>query len=105
MKPPVISVIFLTYNQESYVRQALRSVLNQDYDDYEIIIGDDDSSDGTPGIIQSEVEGYRGKVAVFSLRGARVLSATTGTGGVDIASLNRGIYVMRAGAARMKFVR
>jgi glycosyltransferase involved in cell wall biosynthesis len=64
MKTPVISVIFLTYNQESYVRQALRSVLNQDYDDYEIIIGDDDSSDGTPGIIQSEVEGYRGKAKI-----------------------------------------
>ena len=40
MKPPVISVIFLTYNQESYVRQALRSVLNQDYDDYEKALED-----------------------------------------------------------------
>lgn len=66
MKLPKISVIFLTYNQESYVRQALRSVLKQDYDNYEIIIGDDDSSDGTLGIIEEEIMEYRGKAKIIT---------------------------------------
>ena len=49
----------MTYNQEKYVREAVCSVLNQTYDNLEVIISDDCSSDNTWEIVESEVEIYR----------------------------------------------
>ncbi len=47
-----VSIIILTYNHEKYIRQALESVLAQKVDfNYEIIIGDDESRDGTVSIL------------------------------------------------------
>jgi glycosyltransferase involved in cell wall biosynthesis len=48
---PKASVIFLSYNQERYVAQSLVSVLDQAYHDYEVIIADDGSTDGTADLI------------------------------------------------------
>ena len=43
-----VSVLMLTYNQEAYVDEAIRSVVLQDTRfDFELIIADDASSDGT----------------------------------------------------------
>jgi glycosyltransferase involved in cell wall biosynthesis len=50
------SVIFLTYNQEKFVSEALRAALEQDFDDYEIIIADDGSTDATSEIISRLVD-------------------------------------------------
>lgn len=44
MKPKV-SVILTSYNKPSYVKKAIDSVLNQTYDNYELIIAEDNSSD------------------------------------------------------------
>ncbi|MCX8012187.1 MAG: glycosyltransferase family 2 protein, partial [Desulfobacterota bacterium] len=56
--PPLVSVIITTYNRKEMVREAIASVQNQDFFDYEIIVVDDGSDDGTetiteefPGII------------------------------------------------------
>ena len=52
MKNPLVSVLFISYNQVKYVKQALESILNQKTNFfYKIIIGDDCSSDGTREII------------------------------------------------------
>ena len=45
-----VSVIFLTYNQEKFVAEALRAALAQHFHDYEIIIADDGSTDATMSI-------------------------------------------------------
>lgn len=58
MSLPKISVIFLSYKQEAYVREALRAVLTQDLPDYEVIIGDDASPDSTRRIIEEEIAAY-----------------------------------------------
>ena len=43
-----VSVLMLAYNQQQYVDEAIRSVVLQETDfDYELIIGDDGSSDAT----------------------------------------------------------
>jgi len=50
MKPltkPAVSVIITTYNRREFVREAIESVLAQDFSDYEIIVVDDGSTDGT----------------------------------------------------------
>ena len=48
---PAISVIIPTYNRKNHLQQAIESVLSQAFTDYEIIIVDDGSSDGTASIV------------------------------------------------------
>jgi len=49
---PEISVIIPTYNRGSYVVEAVKSVLRQSYDDLEIIVIDDGSTDNTPELLE-----------------------------------------------------
>lgn len=49
---PKISVIIPAYNCEGTIKEALDSILKQDYDNIEIIIVDDGSVDGTKEIIR-----------------------------------------------------
>jgi glycosyltransferase involved in cell wall biosynthesis len=52
--PPEISVITATYNDSVYLVEAIQSVLNQTFGDFECIIVDDGSDDGqTPQYIDS----------------------------------------------------
>ncbi len=47
----MISVIIPTYNREDTIERSLKSVLNQTYLDFEVIIVDDFSSDGTLSVL------------------------------------------------------
>jgi GT2 family glycosyltransferase len=48
---PLISIILPTYNGSRYLREAIESCLAQTYQDWELIIVDDCSTDSTPQII------------------------------------------------------
>jgi len=50
---PAISVILPVYNGEKYLREAVSSILNQTFNDFEFIIVNDASSDNSHTIIQS----------------------------------------------------
>ena len=52
---PLVSVIYLTYNQEKYAAEAVRSILGQTYPNLEIIILDDASNDRTAALIAAEL--------------------------------------------------
>jgi glycosyltransferase involved in cell wall biosynthesis len=50
---PTVSVIIPSFNHEQYVRECIQSVLDQTYQDFEIVITDDGSCDGTVDAIKS----------------------------------------------------
>ena len=50
--PPLISVCMPVYNAERYLAQALESILNQTFGDFEFLILDDGSTDGSLGILE-----------------------------------------------------
>lgn len=47
-----ISVIVANYNHDQYIEQAVRSILDQTYEDFEIVIVDDASTDASKATIQ-----------------------------------------------------
>ena len=50
---PLVSVVMAAYNVEAYIRDALESVLAQDWRPFEIVVVDDGSEDSTPEIVES----------------------------------------------------
>ena len=49
---PVISVVMSVHNGEKYLREAVESILNQTFRDFEFIIIDDGSTDGSKTILE-----------------------------------------------------
>lgn len=52
---PSVSVILVTYNQEAFVAEALRSCLDQDLPGFELVLADDASTDRTRDLIEAEL--------------------------------------------------
>jgi cellulose synthase/poly-beta-1,6-N-acetylglucosamine synthase-like glycosyltransferase/peptidoglycan/xylan/chitin deacetylase (PgdA/CDA1 family) len=80
---PFISIIVPAYNEEFVIEATLRSLLNSDYENFEIIVVDDGSQDGTSEVVRERfsdeplvrlfTEDNAGKAAAlnFGLRQAR----------------------------------
>ena len=51
MNTPLISVVLPVYNCEKYIAEAVESILCQSFRDFEFIIIDDGSTDGTAALL------------------------------------------------------
>lgn len=61
-KKPFVSILLVVYNQEDYIKESLISLINQDYENFEIVITDDCSVDSTVKIINEFLFDYSGNV-------------------------------------------
>lgn len=50
-KNPLVSIITPTYNSRQYIIEMIKSILNQEYENWELIITDDHSTDNTWDIL------------------------------------------------------
>jgi glycosyltransferase involved in cell wall biosynthesis len=53
MGKPKLSVLLSAFNAAEYIREAIESILNQTFGDFELLIADDGSADQTKDIIDS----------------------------------------------------
>ena len=53
MKDGLVSIIMPAYNSEKYIGETIESVLAQTYQNWELLIVDDCSTDNTPNIVRS----------------------------------------------------
>ena len=71
MTIPTVSVILPVFNGESYLAEALESVLSQSYSQYEILIVDDGSGDGSAAILERFREQHPEKIRVLRHAGRK----------------------------------
>ncbi len=71
---PLVSVFLPTYNQQNFIAASIDSVVSQDYENLEIVIGDDCSQDNTWQIVQEYQSRYPEKIKSF--RNAKNLGIT-----------------------------
>lgn len=55
MKRAFVSVVIPSYNHAAYVAEAIASVAAQENADIELIVVDDGSSDGSPGVVEKTI--------------------------------------------------
>ncbi len=53
---PEVSVVLPNYNYEAYLPKRLDSIINQSFQDFELILLDDASSDGSPALLEAFAE-------------------------------------------------
>lgn len=62
--PPIVSVLMTAFNRQDYIADAIQSVLNSTFTDFELIIVDDASTDNTLAIA-SEYEARDNRIKIY----------------------------------------
>ena len=83
---PKVSVVIPVYNREKYVRSAVDSILSQTFSDFELLVIDDGSTDGSIAVVQS----YRDPRIRLARNNANLGVSATRNKGIQLA---RGVYL------------
>ena len=91
----LVTFALTCFNQQRFIRDAVRGALAQDYEPLEILISDNHSTDGTFDIIQEELRGYSGPHSVRVIRQSRnigweIYARTTEAAGGEFVVLAHG---------------
>lgn len=89
---PIVSVVMPVYNGKKYLGQALDSILRQSFDDFELIVINDGSTDDS-GEILSAYARKDGRIVVIEQPNLGIVSALNQ--GIELA---RGKYIARMDA-------
>ena len=87
MQIPVISVIIPMYNAEKYIGDCLNSILNQTFQDFEVIVIDDCSTDNSVSVVESYVDKFNGRLTFTRTK--------KNSGGGGYVPRNRGLSLSR----------
>lgn len=69
------SILIPVYNVEKYLQQCFNSVIKQTFSDYEVIVVDDGSTDGSPEICDAFAENYPERVFVVHTENKGLIAA------------------------------
>ncbi|MCX6901155.1 MAG: glycosyltransferase [Verrucomicrobia bacterium] len=85
IKPPGVSVLMAVHNGQRYLGEAIESLLHQTFEDFELVIVDDASTDDTPRLLKS-----------LACRDRRIVLLRNDRNIGLAGSLNRGLAICRA---------
>ena len=88
---PAVSIIIPMYNAEKYIGECLDSILAQTFDDYEVIVIDNCSTDNSAAVVESYAPKFAKKLRLIRRKinsGSAAVSRNTGT------RLSRGKYIV-----------
>jgi glycosyltransferase involved in cell wall biosynthesis len=72
------SIIIPTYNRVNFLKHSISSALEQDFEDFEVIVVDDASTDGTEEVVKS-IKSDKLAYIKKSMNGERAAARNTGT--------------------------
>ena len=81
---PLVTCIIIFFNAEKFFEEAIESILTQTYDNWELLLVDDGSSDSSTSIAKCYAEQYLEKIRYFEHAGHQNLGMS--------ATRNLGIY-------------
>ena len=84
-EPPLFTAAIICFNRRQLVREAIESVLRQEYSDYEVVLVDDASTDGSADVMREFAN--RATVVVREQNGGEMAARNTAM------SVARGRYV------------
>ena len=92
MSTPTVSVLMPAFNAARYVEAAVRSILTQTFEDFELIVVDDGSTDGTLAVLQRLAAGDP-RVTVVSRANTGIVDALN-----EAICMSRGEFLARMDA-------
>lgn len=80
MKDPLLTIMMPSHNYARFLRQAIESILSQEFSDYEFLIIEDGSSDDSPAIIREYMrQDRRIQARFYSENGGMLQRVNEGT--------------------------
>ena len=89
-KKPKVSVVLAVYNHEQFVGQTIESIIGQSFEDWELIIIDDCSKDGSADTVRKCIRGASAKAGISGTDGLSPVQNDDGRIRFYQAEKNRG---------------